>query len=127
MNNVIRNYCETEASKYYVGLDHSFILYSVYVLLLIALLFSFVINWFPSGIPEVTLEYEAERAITALNVFKKDFKINIDKKGQYAYKRFENEEDVGPENGEDARSENENANARFENATKFNINKTATI
>lgn len=80
MNNIIRNYCETETSKYYIGLDHSFILYSVYVLLLTTLLFTFVINWFPSGIPEFTLHVQA---------FDNKLGFNIDKKGQFKGKMLE--------------------------------------
>ena len=87
MNNVIRNYCETETSKYFIGLDHTFVLYAVYVLLVIALLFSFIINWFPSGIPVVSFKYDGTRIIDIL----KHIQINIDKKRQFAYKRFENE------------------------------------
>ena len=78
MNNVIRNYCEAETSQYYIGLDHTFVLYSVYVLLLIALLFSIIINWFPRGTPEVAFQYEALDAPTT-------YKVNINKKGEFTY------------------------------------------
>ena len=61
LNNVVRNYCQTETSKYYIGLDHSLVNYCVYILLLVALLFSFLINWFPKGIPQVVLLYKAGR------------------------------------------------------------------
>ena len=84
MNNVIRNYCETDSTKYYIGLDHSFVLYSVYILLLIALLFSFIINWFPKGIPEVTLHYKAVSFLDALKKIKK-LRLNINKKGHFHY------------------------------------------
>ena len=82
MNNVIRNYCEAETSQYYIGLDHTFVLYSVYVLLLIALLFSLIINWFPRGIPDVTFQYKAQQAIDALRTFK----VNINKNIQHVSK-----------------------------------------
>ena len=85
LNNIIRNYCETETNKYYIGLDHSLVNYCVYILLLIALLFSFLINWFPKGIPQVVLLYKAGR-------------IMINKKGQFksqfAYKQLVNEPDT---------------------------------
>ena len=85
LNNIVRNYCETETNKYYIGLDHSLVNYCVYILLLIALLFSFLINWFPKGIPQVVLLYKAGR-------------IMINKKGQFksqiAYKQLVNEPDT---------------------------------
>ena len=80
--------CEAETSQYYIGLDHTFVLYSVYVLLLIALLFSLIINWFPRGIPEVTFQYKAQQAIDPLRTFK----VNINKKGQFTYSMLLNEE-----------------------------------
>ena len=61
LNDVIRNYCETETNMYYIGLDHSMVNYFVYILLLVALLFSFLINWFPKGIPQLVLLYKARR------------------------------------------------------------------
>ena len=94
MNNIIRNYCETETSKYYIGLDHSFVLYSVYIILLVALLFTFVINWCPKGTPEVIFHYKAVRTIDALK--SKGLKLNrimISKKGHFPYQMFENEDD----------------------------------
>ena len=86
MNNVIRNYCETNTSQYYIGLDHTFVLYSVYIILLIALLFSLIINWFPQGIPEVTFQYKTQQVLI------KNFKVNINKKGQFSYHKLTNEE-----------------------------------
>ena len=81
LNNVVRNYCQTETNKYYIGLDHSLVNYCVYILLLIALLFSFLINWFPKGIPQVVLLYKAGRII-------------INKKGmQFGYMTLVNEPD----------------------------------
>ena len=93
MNNVIRNYCETDSTKYYIGLDHSIVLYSVYILLLIALLFSFIINWFPKGIPEVTLHYKAVSRLDALRM--KKLRLHINKKGHmhFHYMKLENEDD----------------------------------
>ena len=58
LNNVIRNYCETVTNRYFIGLDHSLVIYCVYILLLISLLFSFLISWFPKGIPQVVLLIE---------------------------------------------------------------------
>ena len=84
-NNIVRDYCETETNKYYIDLDHSLVNYCVYILLLIALLFSFLINWFPKGIPQVVLLYKAGR-------------IMVNKKGQFKsqfeYKKFVNEPDT---------------------------------
>ena len=84
LNNVVRNYCQTETNKYYIGLDHSLVNYCVYILLLIALLFSFLINWFPKGIPQVVLLYKAGR-------------IMINRKGtlksQFDYMKLVNESD----------------------------------
>ena len=61
LNDVIRNYCKTETNKYFIGLDHSLVIYCVYILLLISLLFSFLISWFPKGIPQVVLLIEPRR------------------------------------------------------------------
>lgn len=61
--------------------------YSVYILLLIGLLLSVLINWFPKGIPQVVLIYKAELAFKAL-------KIKISKQGQFEYMKFENEPDT---------------------------------
>ena len=82
--NDVRNYCQSETNKYHIGLDHSLVNYCVYILLLIALLFSFLINWFPKGIPQVVLLYKARR-------------IMINKKGklksQFDYMTLVNESD----------------------------------
>jgi len=61
MNKIIRDYCETENTKYYIGLDHSILLYSVYIVLLVALLFSVLITWFPKGIPHIVLLKNARK------------------------------------------------------------------
>jgi len=61
MNKIIRDYCETENMKYYINLDHSILLYSVYIVLLVALLFSVLINWFPKGIPHIVLQKNAHK------------------------------------------------------------------
>lgn len=57
-NNIIRNYCETNNSqlRHYNTLDHSFVTYTLYMLLVIALLFTFMIEWLPKGYPKVTLK-----------------------------------------------------------------------
>ena len=85
LNNIVRDYCATQTNKYYIGLDHSMVNYCVYILLLIALLFSFLINWLPKGVPQVVLLYKARR-------------IMVNKKGQlksqFGYKKFENESDT---------------------------------
>ena len=67
--------------------------YSVYILLLIGLLFSVLINWFPKGIPQFVLLYKAERAFKAL-------KIVINRQGEFGYMKLENETDIdaGPAN-----------------------------
>ena len=107
MNNVIRNYCETDSTKYYIGLDHSIVLYSVYILLLIALLFSFIINWFPKGVPEVTLHYKAVNRWDVLRM--KNLRLNINKKGEWdaewkiPYGTLENE----PDDSHDSEAETE--------------------
>ena len=84
LNNVVRNYCHTETNKYYIGLDHSLVNYCVYILLLIALLFSFLINWFPKGIPQVVLLYKARRIM-----INKQGKL----KSQFDYMKLVNESD----------------------------------
>ena len=76
LNDVIRNYCETETNKYYIGLDHSMVNYCVYILLLIALLFSFLINWFPKGIPQVVLLYKVGRILIKKRHFKSQFEYH---------------------------------------------------
>ena len=93
MNNIFRSYCETETNMHYIGLDHSIVTYSVYILLLIGLLFSVLINWFPKGIPQFVLLYKAELAFKAL-------KIMINKQGQFEYMKLQNEPDTdaGPAN-----------------------------
>ena len=85
LNDVIRNYCETETNKYYIGLDHSMVNYCVYILLLIALLFSFLINWFPKGIPQLVLLYKAGRIM----INKKRYF-----KSQFEYQELVNESDI---------------------------------
>ena len=87
MNNVIRSYCKNLTSTHYTGLDHSFVIYSVYILLLIALLISVLIRWFPKGIPQVVLLYKAERVIRRL-------RIQINREGQFQYTPLENESDT---------------------------------
>ena len=81
LNNVVRNYCHSETN---IGLDHSLMNYCVYLLLLIALLFSFLINWFPKGILQFVLLYKGRR-------------IMINKKGklksQFDYMTLVNESD----------------------------------
>lgn len=49
LNNMIRNYCKTENTKHYVSLDHSLVTYLLYILLLIAMLLTFLIEWLPKG------------------------------------------------------------------------------
>lgn len=57
-NNLIREYCTSVRSEYFIGLDHSLVVYVMYVLVLLAILFSIIINWFPRGIPNVILNFE---------------------------------------------------------------------
>ena len=92
MNNIIRNYCADETGSHYISLDHSFVIYSVYILLLIALLISVLIRWFPKGLPQVVLLYKTERLIKRL-------KITINKDHQFQYKPLvnENESDTDPD------------------------------
>ena len=79
MGNFLRDYCKTITNTYFIGLDHSLVLYSVYVLILVALLFSVVINWLPKGVPQVVLEYEGRSDITGFQNF------NITRKGTLNY------------------------------------------
>ena len=85
LNNIVRDYCATQTNKYCINLDHSMVNYCLYILLLVALLFSFLINWLPKGVPQVVLLYKARR-------------IMVNKKGQlksqFGYKKFENESDT---------------------------------
>ena len=62
MNGVIRNYCETHTNHYFIGLDHSLVLYVAYVLILVALTFSIIISWLPKGTPQLILHYDHEKS-----------------------------------------------------------------
>ena len=57
-NNLLREYCATVRNEYFIGLDHSLVVYVLYVLILLAVLFSIVISWFPRGIPNIILNFE---------------------------------------------------------------------
>ena len=57
-NNFIREYCATVRNEYFIGLDHSLVVYVMYILILLAILFSIIINWFPRGIPKIALNFE---------------------------------------------------------------------
>ena len=57
-NKLIRKYCKTVRNEYFIGLDHSLVIYVMYVLILLAILFSIIINWFPKGIPNIILNFE---------------------------------------------------------------------
>lgn len=57
-NNLIRDYCATVVNEYFIGLDHSLIVYIMYVLLVLAVLFTIIIEWFPSGIPNFIMKFE---------------------------------------------------------------------
>ena len=57
-NNFIREYCGTVRHEYFIGLDHSLVVYVMYILILLAFLFSIIINWFPRGIPKIVLNFE---------------------------------------------------------------------
>lgn len=58
MGDFLRDYCETVFNTNFITLDHSLVIYSVYVLILVALLFSVVLNWLPKGVPQVVFQYE---------------------------------------------------------------------
>jgi len=55
-NNILRDYCATITNEYFIGLDHSLVIYVMYVFLLLAILFSIIIDWFPRGTPRITFE-----------------------------------------------------------------------
>ena len=57
-NNLIRDYCATVRSEYFIGLDHSLVVYMMYILILLVILFNIIINWFPKGIPNIILNFE---------------------------------------------------------------------
>ena len=57
-NNLLRDYCATIKNEYFIGLDHSLVLYFMYVFILSAILFNIIIDWFPRGIPNFILKFE---------------------------------------------------------------------
>ena len=57
-NNLLREYCATITNEYFIGLDHSLVVYAMYVFILSAILFSIIIDWFPRGIPSFILKFE---------------------------------------------------------------------
>lgn len=78
MDGFLRNYCGSIANAYFAGLDHSLVLYSVYVFILIALLFSVMIAWLPRGTPQISIHYDPEvkRGIIPRS-------IHMNRKGKY--------------------------------------------
>ena len=57
-NNLLREYCATVVNEYFIGLDHSLVVYIMYVLLVLAILFTIIIEWFPRGIPNFIMKFE---------------------------------------------------------------------
>ena len=55
-NNLLRGYCATIRNEYFIGLDHSLVVCIMYILILLAVLFSIIIDWFPRGIPKINFE-----------------------------------------------------------------------
>lgn len=60
-NGWFRSYCSSITNEYYRVLDHSLVVYCVYVILLAAILLSALIRWFPKGIPQVIVQYESNK------------------------------------------------------------------
>jgi len=58
MDGFLRDYCESITNEYFSSLDHSLVLYSVYVFVLVALLFSVMIAWLPRGTPQISIDYD---------------------------------------------------------------------
>ena len=67
-NNLLREYCATIRNEYFIGLDHSLVVYIMYILILLAILFSIIINWFPRGIPKIILNFEGNFNSLTINV-----------------------------------------------------------
>ena len=61
MDGLARDYCETTADQYFIGLDHSLVLYAVYVMILVTITFSIIITWLPKGTPQLLLHYDIEK------------------------------------------------------------------
>ena len=57
-NNLLRDYCATIRNEYFIGLDQSLVVHVMYILILLAILFSIIIDWFPRGIPKIILNFE---------------------------------------------------------------------
>jgi len=67
-NNVWRDYCATITNEYFIGLDHSLVIYLMYVFLLLAILFSIIIGWFPEGTPKIILKFKGDLNSLRINV-----------------------------------------------------------
>ena len=67
-NNLLREYCATIRNEYFIGLDHSLVVYAMYVFILSAILFSIIIDWFPRGIPNFILKFEGNFNSLKINV-----------------------------------------------------------
>ncbi|XP_065894156.1 uncharacterized protein [Dysidea avara] len=61
MDGLARDYCKTTTSQYFIGLDHSLVLYAVYVMILVTVMFGIIIAWLPKGTPQILLHYSHER------------------------------------------------------------------
>ena len=67
-NNLIRQYCATITNEYFIGLDHLLVVYAMYIFILVAILFSIIIEWFPRGIPSFILKFERNFNSLTINV-----------------------------------------------------------
>lgn len=67
-NNLLRSYCSTITNEYLIGLDHLLVVYAMYFFILIAVLFSIIIEWFPRGLPKFVLKFEGNFNSLTLNV-----------------------------------------------------------
>ena len=75
-NNLLREYCSTITNEYFIGLDHSLVVYAMYVFILSAILFSIIIDWFPRGIPKFILKFEGNFNSLTINVDRRKEQIN---------------------------------------------------
>ena len=58
MNGILRDYCSSTTNEYFLALDHSLVLYCLYVCVIIALLLTYLITWLPKGTPWVIIQYD---------------------------------------------------------------------
>ena len=57
-NCYIRDYCKAEGREYFIAVDRSLVVYAMHILILLAILFTVIISWFPRDIPKIVLDFE---------------------------------------------------------------------